>query len=344
MKQNVLDAKADAIEALLQSHRIEATVTGGTVTPRFVRFDVHVGVGTRVRKVLGLQEELALVLGVSDVRVYRQRKSLRVEVPRSRPGVVKLPALCKSLPRIPPASMVLGVDDEGVPLLLHLPSPDVAHVLVAGATGSGKTALLRSMILSLAIYQSPRALQFALIDPKGRGLAPFARLPHLLQPVVSDAEASIVLLERLVREMERRDRQRRHRPRLVIVIDELADLRMVGGAAVERLLTRLTQRGREAGLHVIVATQRPAASVMGGLVKANLPVRLVGAVSSPEDAKVATGIAGSGAHKLLGRGDFLLVSRGKIIRFQAAYIPERQAQRMVQGLAGGTRAPARTLS
>ncbi|MCO6452945.1 MAG: hypothetical protein J5I90_19330, partial [Caldilineales bacterium] len=111
-------------------------------------------------------------------------------------------------------------------------------------------------------------------------------------------------------------------PALVIVIDELADLRMVGGKAVEDSLTRLTQRGREAGVHVIVATQRPAATVVGSLVKANLPVRLVGAVGSPEDAKVATGIAASGAEKLRGRGDFLLVSRGQSIRMQAALCSE----------------------
>ncbi len=332
MNPRMLDAKANAIEALLHSHRVEAVVTGGTVTPRYVRFDLRLAPGTRVRKVLGLQEEIALALGASAVRLYRQRRSLRIEVPRARPGTVYLLPLCKAIKKVPPFSAILGVDDDGLPLMIHLPSPDVAHILVAGATGSGKTALLRSIILSLAMFQPPRTLQMALIDPKGRGFAPFAALPHLLQPIVSDADASIALLERLVSEMERRDKQRRTTPRVLTVIDELADLRMVGGVAVEKLLTRLTQRGREAGLHMVIATQRPAASVVGGLVKANLPVRLVGAVPSPEDAKVATGLAGSGAERLLGRGDFLLVSRGQMVRLQAAYISEKKAAAVVRGL------------
>ena len=115
----------------------------------------------------------------------------------------------------------------------------------------------------------------------------------------------------------------------MIVIDELADLRQGGGKAVETLLARLTQRGREAGIHVVVATQRPAATVVGSLIKANLPVRLVGAVGSPEDAKVATGIAASGAERLRGRGDFLLVSRGESIRMQAAFISAEETARVV---------------
>ena len=175
------------------------------------------------------------------------------------------------------------------------------------------------MILSLALYNPQRVLQLALIDPKGRGFSPLAGLPHLVRPIVTDGAAAVELLGSMVAEMERRDREKRSKPALVIVIDELADLRLTNGKQVEERLSRLTQRGREAGVHLILATQRPATTVVGGLVKANLPVRLVGAVGSPEDAKVATGIAGSGAERLRGRGDFLLVSRGETIRMQAAF-------------------------
>ncbi|NOZ48932.1 MAG: DNA translocase FtsK [Chloroflexi bacterium] len=322
MQHRRLNRQADIIETVLESHKVQGRVLGGAVTPRFVRYDLSAALGTRVQRVLALRDEIAMSLGVTDVRVYRQGSAIRIEVPRARPATIPLLKLCRSLKSVPPLTAVLGVGADGAPLLLRLPSPDVAHVLVAGTTGSGKTALLRSIILSLALHNSQRLLQFILIDPKGRGFSPLAPLPHLLRPPIVTIQTANQLLAGLVVEMERRDRQKRSKPALVVVIDELADLRMTGGKEVERNLARLTQRGREAGIHLILATQRPAATVVGSLVKANLPVRLVGAVGSPEDAKVATGIAGSGAERLAGRGDFLLVSHARIHRFQAAYASE----------------------
>lgn len=335
MNRLTLERQADAIEQVLAAHRIESRVWGGTVTPRFVRYDLTAALGVRLQKVLALKDEIALSLGVPDIRLYREGGALRLEVPRPEPATVRLQPLCESLSRVPPLTAVLGVDGDGVPLLLRLPSPEVAHLLVAGTTGSGKTALLRCIVLSLALHNPQRALQLALIDPKGRGFSPFAHLPHLVRPIVTEADMAVRLLAGLVAEMERRDREKRSAPALVVVIDELADLRHSGGKAVEENLTRLTQRGREAGVHVIVATQRPAATVVGSLVKANLPVRLVGTVASPEDAKVASGIAGSGAERLRGRGDFLLVAQGQTVRLQAAYVSEQEAQAAVMQLAGG---------
>ncbi len=331
MQQN-LEAQANVIEHVLSNHKIHSRVWGGTVTPSFIRYDLTTAASVRVQKVLALKDEIALSLGVSDVRLYRKDGAIRVEVPREHRSTVRLLPLVRSLPKLPPLAAVLGVDEEGVPLLLRLPSPDVAHVLVAGTTGSGKTAQLRSLVLSLAMHNPPNALQLVLIDPKRRGFGPLAGLPHLMEPVLDETDAVIRVLQDLVGEMERRDQEKRNSPGLVVVIDELADLRMVGGKKVEDALTRLTQRGREAGIHVIVATQRPAATVVGSLVKANLPVRLVGAVGSPEDAKVATGIAGSGAERLRGRGDFLLVTRGQTIRLQAAFIDERETRMVVKRL------------
>ncbi len=329
---DILDQQADLIESVMAAHKIPARVWGGVVTPRFVRYQLTTAAGVRLNKVMALKDEVAMMLGVSDVRMYRKDGAVYVEAPRSRPGVVKLLAVHKRLRKRPPGSIILGVDEEGAPLLVQLTSPDVAHILVAGSTGSGKTALLRSMILSMALRHSPRALQCLLIDPKSRGFSPLARLPHLIRPIVTAPDQAIQALADAVKEMEQRDREKRNRPLLTIFIDELADLRMVGGQAVEKLLARLTQRGREAGVHVIVATQRPAATIMGGLVKANLPVRLVGSVASPEDAKVATGIARSGAERLTGRGDFLLVARGEIVRFQAAYVAEKDIRAAVRAL------------
>jgi len=336
MQQN-LEAQANVIEHVLANHKIHSRVWGGAVTPRFIRYDLTTAAGVRVQKVLALKDEIALSLSVSDVRLYRKEGAIRVEVPRTRPSIVRLLPLMRSLPKLPPLAAVLGVDEEGVPLLLRLPSPDVAHVLVAGTTGSGKTALLRSLVLSLAMHNPQHVLQLVLIDPKRRGFGALAELPHLLSSVITETDDAVEALQDLVRQMERRDREKRNSPALVIVIDELADLRMVGGKRVEDTLTRLTQRGREAGIHVIVATQRPAATVVGGLVKANLPVRLVGAVGSPEDAKVATGIAGSGAERLRGRGDFLLVARGQTIRLQAAFIDDRETAKVVKRLSDRTK-------
>jgi S-DNA-T family DNA segregation ATPase FtsK/SpoIIIE len=216
-----------------------------------------------------------------------------------------------------------------VPLLLRLPSPDVAHVLIAGTTGSGKTALARTIVASLALFNNQRALQLVLVDPKGRGFVPFEGLPHLLVPVVTRTEEALAVLGRLVEEMERRDEEGRSEPRLVLVLDELADLVQVGGREMERVLVRLTQRGREAGIHLVACTQKPAAAVIGGLVKSNFPVRLVGSVPSPEDAKVATGLARTGAEKLLGQGDFLVVTKGQAMRMQAAYIGPQEVRQWV---------------
>jgi S-DNA-T family DNA segregation ATPase FtsK/SpoIIIE len=218
---------------------------------------------------------------------------------------------------------ILGLDAEGVPLLLRLASPDVAHCLIAGTTGSGKTELARTLVASLVTHQKPRDLLLALFDPKAQGFAPFARLPHLLFPSVSAPDEMVGRLGYLVAEMERRDREHIERPRLVIVIDELADVLVSGGPEVEGLLTRLVQRGRSAGLSVVACTQKPTARAVGTLMRANFPVRLVGRVTSADDARVAAGIGGTGAEKLAGRGDFLLIAGGQVIRFQAAQMRAR---------------------
>ncbi|HEY4691258.1 MAG TPA: FtsK/SpoIIIE domain-containing protein [Anaerolineae bacterium] len=220
---------------------------------------------------------------------------------------------------MPLGTAVLGLADDGAPLLLRLPSPDVAHVLVAGTTGSGKTALVQTILLSLALAHRRSQLQMLLIDPKGRAFQPLAGLPHLLRPVLTQPGEAASALAELVALMEGRDRQRVNTPRLVVVIDEVADLAMTAGKPVLDSLARLAQRGREAGIHVVACTQKPAVGVVGSLTKANFPVRLVGRVTSIEDARVATGVGGSGAERLTGRGDFLAVSAVGITRFQAAF-------------------------
>ncbi len=350
MKQ-MLNLQADRIEMVLSSHRMQGRVTGGRVTPRYVRFDVATPFGVQVRKVAGLAEELAMALGAPSCRVFRDHGQIGVEVPRERGDAVSLVPLCRRLAQVrpqghsavPPCTAVLGLDQQGTPLLLHLPSADVAHVLIAGTTGSGKTALARTMIASLALHNRPSDLQVVLIDPKRRGFQAFEGLPHLLVPVVNLVDDMLGVLERLVAEMERRDREGRNSPRVVVFVDELADLLMQGGRSAEMAVTRLTQRGREAGIHLVACTQKPTAAVIGSLVKSNFPVRLVGSVTSPEDAKVATGLAGTGAERLLGRGDFVLVAKGQVTRMQAAYITQPEARALVTYLRDQGRSGARLL-
>jgi S-DNA-T family DNA segregation ATPase FtsK/SpoIIIE len=245
---------------------------------------------------------------------------------------VRLLPLVARLREVPRQTAVLGLDEEGVPLLLRLPSPEVGHVLVAGTTGSGKTALARSMAVSLALANRQGEVQLVVIDPKGRGYGVLEGLPHLLRPVVRETYEAAYVLSELVGEMLRRDREKVQEPRLVVVIDEMADLVEAGGLGVARSITRLTQRGREAGLHVIGCTQKPTVEAIGSLVKSNFPVRLVGSVASPEDAKVASGLKETGAERLLGRGDFLLVVKGQVTRFQAAYVSQQEMQAVVAKL------------
>ena len=335
--RHILEYQADQIEMVLYSHKVPGRVLGGVVTPRWIRFEVMPSLGARISSVVRLYEEIALRLGSGGVRVRRQGGSLQVEVPRQEGEVVRLLPLAARLGEIPRQAAVLGLDEEGVPLLLRLPSPEVGHVLVAGTTGSGKTALVRGMLLSLALHNRLGEVQVVVIDPKGRGYAALAGLPHLLMPVVREVSEAAYVLNELVRLMLARDREQVREPRVVVAIDELADLVLAGGRVVARSIMRLTQLGREAGIHVIACTQKPTVDAIGSLVKSNFPVRLVGSVASAEDAKVASGLPGTGAEKLLGRGDFLLVVKGEVVRFQAAYVSEGEIETVTGKLRQGER-------
>lgn len=339
MSNTQYEMMAGRIETVFAAHKVAARVWQATVTPRFVRFKVTTALGTKLTAAERLDEELAMSLGASSVRVYRERGSINVEVPRETPRQVALAELLGRIKTIPPLCATLGTDGDGGPLLLRIDSPDVAHVLISGTTGSGKTVLERTLLLSLALTNRVGQLQMVLIDPKGRGLEALAVLPHCWQGLglVQEPEDAGLTLAILVAEMERRDRERVRMPHIVVAIDELADLLQMGGSPVEQALNRLTQRGREAGIHVIAATQRPAAALIGGAAKANFPVRLVGSVTSADDARVAAGISGTGAESLLGRGDFICIAKGQQIRFQAAYASDGEIRRLAGLAATGER-------
>ena len=353
--KRIAELQSDRIEMVLASHKAPARVTGGVITPHAVQFHLAPALGTKVSKVQALTDELALALGVTNVRVSRQGGGVRIEIPRDNPVPVKLLALMAGIAKsdaseqkqsssqssgIPLATAVLGLCDDGAPLVLRLSSSNVAHVLISGMTGSGKTALCQAMILSLAMTHRRSQLQFVLVDPKRRAFTPFAPLPHLLRPIIGDAAEATSALGELVQLMETRmlaptqaeaqaSGQDASEPRIVVVLDELADLMHARGQALVAPLTQLVQRGREAGIHVIACTQKPSAQALGTLVRANFPARLVGKVASPEDARVASGLLGTGAEKLAGRGDFLAVAAGQIQRFQAAYVSPVEMDQIV---------------
>jgi S-DNA-T family DNA segregation ATPase FtsK/SpoIIIE len=204
--------------------------------------------------------------------------------------------------------------------------------------------LLKSMILSLALsnpvprpdrHRTSETLSLILVDPKGHTFAPFERLPHLARPIIREIGEITEALQSLVRLMERYTPSSR-RSHVVLVIDELADILMTGGKPIEQALARLTQRGREANIHIVAATQKPSNDILGPLIKSNFPARIVGMVTSASDARTATGWTGTGAERLLGKGDFLAVAEGQLMRFQAAYVSQKEIEGAVAELCTGS--------
>ena len=337
-RKRTLELQADTIEAVLARHKVAGKVKGGVVTPRFVQFHVTTEMGAKVKQVTALAEEIAMALGKREARIYRKDGAINVEVPRVRADPVRLLPLCNRLRNVPAFTAVLGVEENGTPLLLRLNAPDVAHVLIVGTTGSGKTALARTLLTSLAMHNRQTQVQLVLIDPKGRGFGPLAQLPHVLGEVVADPVAAVERLRWVVAEMERRDQEGVSRPLLIVAVDELADLLQTGGQAVDAMLTRISQRGREAGIHLVACTQKPTAALIGGAIKANFPVRLVGTVASKDEARYATGLSDSGAEKLDGKGDFLLVIKGETVRFQSAWLGPHDLELVLARLGEGRQA------
>lgn len=344
--RHYLETQADQVEAVLMAHRTPARITGGTVGPRLIRFHLDPAPQTRFSSIRGLAEDLAVSLKVSSLRIDRSHEGIILEFPNPEPRPVTLAGLWSEIQPLPPATALLGLTDDGAPLLARLTSPEVAHVLVAGTTGSGKTALLRVMAVSLALANPPEDLRMLCLDPKGRAFRGLAGMPHLTRPPVVDVAEAIEALQSLLRLMEVRDQQGECHPQIVVFIDEVADLVLQnangrGQQSIETLLTRLAQRGREAGIHLIAATQRPSAAVLSGVLRANFPLRLVGKVVSAEDARMASGRAQTDAHLLSGRGDFLAVGGSALpIRFQVAYIGEQEAQQQLAKMQRSSRAVA----
>jgi S-DNA-T family DNA segregation ATPase FtsK/SpoIIIE len=343
--EQLTNLQADYIEMTLWSQKINARVVDRLVLPRIIRYGILLGLDERPERVERLRKSIAHRLGAA-VRINTGSSGdLSVEVERPDRAGVLLSRLIRRL-RVPAHTAILGLDmDHGEPLLLHLPSYDVAHVLISGTTGSGKTVLARSLIASLALFNQPDDLQMILIDPKDREFADLAWLPHLMLGQITVTDDAVDVTGMLVETMLERDRIGINRPLLILVIDELADLLMTGGDPVRKNLQRLIQRGRGAGIHLVACTQKPSADAVGSIIRSNFPVRIVGSVTRPEDARLAAGIAGTGAEQLLGGGDFLLCQFSETTRFQAAYTDEdlvhqiRYRAHRLRRVAGGGQDP-----
>jgi DNA segregation ATPase FtsK/SpoIIIE, S-DNA-T family len=317
-----LKARARIIEETLESFNIQARVVEVQQGPAITQFGIDPAPGVAVNRIVQRQNDLALRLGAPTLRVLAPvpgRPMVGIEVPNTSVATVKLGDLIAS-PQFARARLPIGVgmDVAGKPVVADLTR--MPHLLVAGATGSGKSVCINSLITSLLVTRTPDEVQFVMIDPKQVELSQYRGLPHLRLPVVTDMEKVVAALRWTVLEMERRyglfadvgarnivafnDRFPDERlVYLVVVVDELADMMMSAAEDVERLICRLAQLGRAAGVHIVVATQRPSVDVLTGLIKANLPTRIAFAVSSQIDSRVI--LDRTGAERLLGRGDAL---------------------------------------
>ena len=325
--------------------------------PAVTRFEIVPPPGVKVSKILNLSDDIALSLAATGVRLEAPipgKSAIGIEIANEEVGIVWLREVLESraFRESPsPLTVALGKDIAGQPVVAALDA--MPHLLVAGATGSGKSVLINSLILSLVYKAGPEQLRLILIDPKVVELSIYGRLPHLVDGVVTDPKRASRALRWAVVEMERRyrlfaasgarDIARYNRaadeplPYYVIIIDELADLMMVAPIEVEQSIARLAQMARAAGLHLVVATQRPSVDAITGTIKANIPSRIAFAVSSQVDSRTILDTAG--AERLLGRGDMLFhpVGAAKPQRIQGAFVQETEIENVMQAVDPGLR-------
>lgn len=303
----------------------------------YFSFQVAREAGLKVSKVTALAPELDEALGKP---IRFDAMPLSIEVQRSDPQRLSLLDLWPMLTQRTPAQGMPVVSGQGVsggrlcPTLLNLAHPNTPHALVAGTTGSGKTSLLFSLILSAAAMRSPNELSIVALDPKAVDFRSLYGLPHLAAPVVTEPAECVAALRAVTKELERRKAAGMldAKQKIVVVIDEVAELMATAGREVESYIQRIVSVGRGLGIHIVAATQKPTADIVGSVVKSNFPVRIVGKVPSNIDANVAAGISGTGAERLPGMGSFLIVN-GNMHRVQSYYATSDEHQRMISQIA-----------
>ncbi len=345
-----VEGNARTIRETFTNFNIQVEMEGANVGPRVTQYTLKPPTGVKLTKITALDNNLALDLAAHSIRIEAPipgKRLVGIEVPNVKPAMVRMSGVLSSREWqsvTGPLGFAIGRDIAGLPIVGDLAK--MPHLLVAGQTGSGKSVMINDILTSLLYRNSPSDLKLILVDPKQVELAPYADIPHLLTPVINEPEKCISALKWAVAEMERRLRtmaevskrnigeynelkKEEGMPYIVIVIDELADLMMVAARDVEALIVRLAQKARAAGIHLVLATQRPSVDVITGLIKANVPGRIAFTTQSQVDSR--TIIDQVGAEKLLGRGDMLLLTSDmpKPKRIQAAFISDVETAKIV---------------
>ncbi len=355
----LIHENAAKLERTFESFGVKAKVTQVYLGPAVTKYEVHPDVGVKVSRIVSLSDDLALALAAKDIRIEAPipgKSAIGIEVPNSEIAMVSLREVLESKEADKPDSklqVALGRNISGEAIKAELNK--MPHLLVAGATGSGKSVCINGIITSILMRAKPHEVKMMMIDPKMVELNVYNGIPHLLAPVVTNPKKAAQALQKVVSEMERRYELFSHTgtrniqgyneyvnrynieeedkqpllPYIVVIVDELADLMMVASNDVEDAITRLAQMARAAGIHLIIATQRPSVDVITGVIKANIPSRIAFSVSSATDSRTILDMGG--AEKLLGRGDmlFLPVGASKPIRVQGAFLSDQEVEDVV---------------
>jgi len=347
-----LNGQAEILAQTLENFKIKASVSAIQVGPAVTQYELSLAPGVKVNRIVNLATDIALALAVKDVRIEAPipgKSAVGIEVPNASVRMVGLYEVLRKGYQNKDKKLLVGLGRTINGAEVQIEINKMPHLLVAGATGSGKSVCVNAIILSILLRATPDEVKFLMIDPKKVELNVYNNIPHLLAPVVTNPKAAAGALRKVVTMMEERyetfadafvrnlegyNEYARKKgiaelPYIVVIIDELSDLMVVAAKEVEESIMRLAQMARAAGIHLIVATQRPSVDVITGVIKSNIPSRIAFAVSSQVDSR--TILDGAGAEKLVGRGDMLYLSAGenKPLRVQGAYISEEEIEKIV---------------
>lgn len=350
-----MEEQGDRLVEALSHFHINAEITSIVQGPAVTQFELTVAHGVKVSKIRNLADDLKLALAARDIRIQAPipgKSSIGIEIPNRKSRPVRISEIIGSdvfTSSDSPLEAALGLDLTGKPVSVDLRK--MPHGLIAGATGSGKSVCINSILVSLLFKSTPRDLKLLLIDPKMVELAPYNHIPHLLSPVITDVKAATASLKWAVEEMERRyqlfahtgvrdiarynkmvaskGQPAQHLPHILIIIDELADLMMAAPSDVEESICRIAQKARACGIHLVIATQRPSVDVITGLIKSNIPTRIAFSVSSQVDSR--TILDSQGAERLLGKGDMLYLGNGMSapVRIQGTFVTDEEIEDVI---------------